>query len=105
VSGIERRLQTVGDSVKWRAFIPPQLLSALLFGCSSLPSEPIIEYRTVEIVRDRYVAVPERMTVPVDTVQLAEDFDVYALGAAYKMQKVRIEQCNGQLAEIAGLKE
>ena len=89
------------------AIILLKLLGVALLGqgCSGLPPEPIIEYRTVEIVRDRYVAVPERTTVPVDTVQLAEDFDLYSLGAAYKMQRVRIEQCNGQLAEIAGLKE
>jgi len=60
-------------------------------------------YETVEVVRDRYVAVPERMTAPVEIVELSGNFDVFELGAAYSQQRTRTIQCNGQLAEIAGL--
>jgi hypothetical protein len=62
-------------------------------------------YETVEVVRDRYVPVPERMTAPVEIVDLSGNFDVFELGAAYKAQRIRALQCNGQLAEIAGLTE
>lgn len=79
------------------------LLAALVQGCASLPPEPITVYKTVEVVRDRIVSVPEWMTQPVEIIELSPDFDLPELGAAYKAQKVRAEQCNGQLAEIAGL--
>ena len=55
------------------------------------------------MVRDRYVSVPESLTQPVEIVGLSEDFDVYELGAAYKAQRVRAMQCNGQLSEIASI--
>lgn len=54
-------------------------------------------------MRDRIVTVPERMTAPVEIIELSPDFDVYELGAAYKAQKVRALQCNGQLQEISQL--
>jgi len=70
----------------------------------------IVEYETVEVVRDRFVPVPETLTRPVEIVELEDNggsrnADTLQLGAAYKMQKVRAEQCNGQLAEIATLNE
>lgn len=71
-------------------------------GCAATP-EPVYVYKTVELFKDRYVPVPERMTAPVEIVALSENFDVYELGAAYKAQQVRALQCNGQLAEIAAL--
>ena len=55
------------------------------------------------MIRDRYVSVPAELTTPVEIVTLSDDFDVYALGVAYKAQRVRAMQCNGQLVEIAGL--
>jgi hypothetical protein len=54
-------------------------------------------------VRDRYVSVPAAMTAPVEIVDLSSSFDVFELGAAYKAQRIRALQCNGQLAEIAKL--
>ena len=77
------------------------LLTILSVGCAT--PEPIYVYETVEVVRDRYVQVPDTLTQPVEIVGLSEDFDVYELGAAYKAQKVRAMQCNGQLTEIASL--
>jgi len=71
-------------------------------GCAATP-EPIYVHTVEEIYVDRYVPVPERMTQPVEIVELSRNFDVYELGAAYRAQKVRASQCNGQLAEIAGI--
>jgi hypothetical protein len=51
------------------------------------------------------VSVPESLTKPVEIIELSPDFDVYELGAAYKAQKVRALQCNGQLSEIATINE
>lgn len=73
-------------------------------GCSSLPPEPITVYETRTLYQDRYVPVPERMTTPVEVIELSPDFDLPELGAGYKACKVRVQQCNGQLAEIATLK-
>jgi len=70
-------------------------------GCAA--PKPITVYETKEVVRDRYVPIDPSLTAPVDIITLSEDFDLYALGAAYKAQRVRAEQCNGQLAEIAKL--
>jgi hypothetical protein len=78
------------------------LIAVFASGCAATP-EPIYVYETVEVVRDRYVSVPEAMTKPVEIVELSADFDVYELGAAYKAQKVRALQCVGQLNEIARL--
>jgi len=77
-------------------------LSLTIFA-SGCASEPIYVYETKEVVRDRYVAVPAELTKPVEIVELPDGFDVYELGAAYKSQKVRAMQCNGRLAEIAGI--
>lgn len=71
-------------------------------GCSATP-EPITVYETVTLYQDRYVAVPDRMTAPVDVPQLSPDFDVFELGAVAKAREVRLLQCNGQLSEIEGL--
>lgn len=70
---------------------------------------PVIpEART--LYQDRYVSPPERMTKRVEIIDLPENFlelpDEEALaasGAAYKMQRTRAKQCNGQLTEIEGL--
>jgi hypothetical protein len=86
-------------------FLLTLLAAVLLSGCAGLPPEPIVEYRTVEIVRDRYVSVPEWMTAPVEIVELSADFDLPELGAAYKSQRIRAQQCNGQLVAIAKLRE
>ena len=57
------------------------------------------------LTKDRIVSVPESLTKPVEIIELSPDFDVYELGAAYKAQKVRALQCNGQLSEIATINE
>ena len=77
------------------------LLTTLSVGCAT--PEPIYVYETVEVVRDRYVQVPDTLTQPVEIVGLSEDFDVYELGAAYKAQRVRAMQCNMLLSEIAAI--
>jgi len=89
--------------VKPNSLLPTLLAAGLLAGCAGPQPEPIIEYRTVEVVRDRYVQVPEWMTVPVEIIELAADFDLYELGAVSKAREVRLDQCNGQLAKIAEL--
>jgi hypothetical protein len=45
------------------------------------------------------------MTAPVEIVELSQDFDLPELGAAYKSQRIRALQCNGQLAEIRDINE
>ena len=76
----------------------------MIFGSGCATTERIvIEYETIELVRDRYVSVPERMTKPIETIPLSTDFDVFELGAVAKARKIRIQQCNGQLAAIASL--
>jgi hypothetical protein len=81
------------------ALIALPLIAAFASGCAATP-EPIYVYETVEVVRDRYVTVPERMTEPVEIIELSSNFDVFELGAAYKAQRIRAMQCNGQLLEI-----
>jgi len=83
-------------------------LIGLMSGCASKP--PIVEYETVEVVRDRYVSVPDELTRPVEIVVLEDNgglrnADTLQLGAAYRAQKVRALQCNGQLAAIRSLGE
>ena len=83
-------------------------LIGLTTGCA--PTKYITEFETVEVVRDRFVPVPEELTRPVEIVELEDNgglrnADTLQLGAAYKAQKVRAQQCNGQLAEIKSLKE
>lgn len=78
------------------------MIAASGFGCAA-PPEIITEYKTVEVVRDRYVPLPESLTRPVEIIELSPDFDVFELGAAYKAQRVRFLQCQGKLAEIAEL--
>ncbi|MHC4302247.1 MAG: hypothetical protein ACYS7Y_33730 [Planctomycetota bacterium] len=68
------------------------------------------QYETIEVVRDRFVPVPDALTEPVEIVELEDNgglrnADTLQLGAAFKAQKVRAQQCNGQLAEIKSLKE
>jgi len=79
-------------------------------GCSTTPEAcpAIPEART--LYQDRYVSPPARMTQRVEIIDLPENFlqmtDEEALaasGAAYKMQRTRAKQCNGQLAEIEDL--
>jgi hypothetical protein len=72
-----------------------------LFGCASNPPEVVTKYETVTLYQDRYVPIDPRLINPVEIVLLPVSFDTLALGAAYKAQKTRAMQCNGQLAEIA----
>ena len=78
------------------------MIAAFATGCAATP-ETITVYETVEVVRDRYVAVPEALVAPVDTIPLSQDFDVYELGAVAKAREVRLLQCNGKLLEISRL--
>lgn len=64
------------------------------------------------MIRDRYVEVPAEMTAPVEIVTLGPRAELesmtteerlFHVEAARKAQTVRALQCNGQLAEIAGL--
>lgn len=70
---------------------------------------PVIpEART--LYQDRYVSPPDRMIQRIEIIDLPPGFlemtdeeALAAAGAAYKMQRTRAKQCNGQLAEIEGL--
>lgn len=70
-------------------------------GCAATPEPIYCEPVTLE--KDRIVPVPEFLVKPVEIARLSADFDVYELGAAYQYQTVRLEQCNGRLAEIGNL--
>ena len=83
-------------------------LIGLMTGCGT--TKVIVEYETVEVTRDRFVAVPPALTRPVEIVELEDNgglrnADTLQLGAAYRAQKVRAAQCNGQLASIKKLGE
>lgn len=71
-------------------------------GCATIP-EPVYVYRTVEVVRDRYVPLDSWLTEPVEVPQLSDNFDVYELGAVAKAREVRLLQCNDQLATISSI--
>lgn len=92
-------MKWIRTGLKWTALL---LLTLSVAGCATTP-EPIYIYKTVEVVRDRYVPIPESLTQPVEIVELPEGFDVYQLGAAYKAAVVRLHQCNGFLTEIASI--
>ena len=81
-------------------------LIGLTSGCAS--KKVLTEYEVREVWRDRFVNVPAQLTNPVEIVELEDNgglcnADTLQLGAAYRAQKVRAQQCNGQLAEIANL--
>lgn len=76
-------------------------LLILLTGCAT--ERVVVEYETAEVFVDRYVPVPESLTKPVDIVDLPENPDTITLGSAYKTQKTRARQCNGQLEAIRNL--
>ena len=76
-----------------------------LSGCGTTPPRVITEYKTVTVYLDRYVPLPEYLVAPVEQVQRPVESDTVALGAALKACLVRIEQANGQLAEISALTE
>jgi hypothetical protein len=74
-------------------------MTVFVTGCATKP----IEYcEPVTLYQDRYIPIDESLTQPVEVVGLPADFDLIDLGVAYKANRVRIEQCNGRLAEIAG---
>ncbi len=84
-------------------------LTGLMTGCASEP-RVVVEYETIEVARDRFVPVPRALTAPVEIVELEDNgglrnADTLQLGAAYRAQKVRAAQCNGQLAAIQKLGE
>lgn len=84
-------------------------LIGMTTGCATEPKY-VTEYETITVSRDRIVPVPESLTKPVEIVELPDNggfrnADTLQLGAAYKAQKVRAKQCNGQLLEISKLKE
>ena len=78
-------------------------LLILLTGCAT--PDPIVKYEVREVVRDRYIALPENMTKPCETVELPEVVDTLALGAAYKQLSIRMRACNSRLDEIRSLGE
>lgn len=79
------------------------MLSLPIFAAGCATTEPVYVYETVEVVKDRYVAIPAVMTQPVEIVSLTDDFDLIDLGVAYKLQRTRAMQCNMMLSEIASL--
>jgi hypothetical protein len=82
-----------------------------LIGCTTAPkivSEPEI----IEVPVDRYVAIDPALTKPVPIAELPprEEFEAMSgkeklihLGVLYQFQRVRAQQCNGQLLEISKL--
>lgn len=73
----------------------------LLSGCAT--PEPIIQYETVTVYRDRYIKPPAGLTKPCELVELPAVVDTLALGAAFKAQAIRMKACNAQLQELAKL--
>jgi len=62
----------------------------------------------VEVIRQVYVPVPEKLTAPVPVAELPDNggfrtADTLQLGAAFRSQTVRVNQCNDKLAAIAAL--
>jgi hypothetical protein len=83
-------------------------LTGLTTGCAT--ERVVTVYEPVEVYRDRFVEVPDNLTEPVEIIELPDNggfrnADTLQLGAAFKAQRVRAEQCNGQLAEIARLND
>jgi hypothetical protein len=85
------------NAARWMILCPLILLN----GCAT--PEPIVQFETVEVTRDRYVSIPDELTQHGELVELPETVDTLGLGAAYKMQRVRAQQCYGQLDEIRAL--
>lgn len=72
------------------------------------PPEIRTEYQTIEVIRQVYVPVPAKLTAPVPLAELPDNggfrtVDTLQLGAAYRTQTVRINQCNEKLSAIAAL--
>jgi len=79
------------------------LLSMIVSASGCATTEPVTYCEPVTLYADRFVAIPTQMTQPVEIIVLSRDFDLPELGAAYKAQRVRAQQCNGRLKAIAEL--
>ena len=79
-------------------------LALSLSGCAT--DKIVTVYKTVTVYQDRYIEIPEALTQPVEIVQPPDgDIDTIDLRVMYLAQKTRARQCNGQLAEIANIKD
>ena len=79
-------------------------MMGLGIGCANNPQT--IEYcEPVTLYEDRYIAIPDDLTAPVEVLDLPADFDLIDLGVAYKANRTRALQCNGRLAEISNITE
>lgn len=76
-------------------------LMTSLAGCAT--PDPIIQWRTQVLVKDRYIPIPTGLTKPCEQVELPETVDTLSLGAAYKALAVRMQECNARMNEIRGL--
>ena len=79
-------------------------------GCSTVPEapEPIYIHTVETVIEDRYVPITGDKVKPVEIIDLPPGFltlsdeeAVRALGFAFVDQRVRAEQCNGQLNQIS----
>lgn len=76
-------------------------LIGLLSGCGNNPPKIVPVYKTVEVVRDRYVKPPEELVEPVTIVVLPNPLTAIDLRTGFLEQREAAKLCNGQLAEIA----
>lgn len=86
------------------------MISILGIGCTK--NKPIIKYETVEIIRDRYVAIPASLTEHEGVAELPprEEWDelpgkdkLITLGVLFHYNRTRALQCFGNLDEIRSL--
>ncbi len=59
-------------------------------------------YKTVEVVKDRYIPVAPALTTPVEIIYAPDgDVDTIDLRVMYESQREQAKICNGQLSAIA----
>lgn len=80
-------------------------LMIFLHGCATTPGtcEPVVQYETRTVYQDKIVPVPEHMLPAVEVPELEYGSDTYALAAAFKQCKIRLQQANGLLDGVRSL--
>ena len=79
-------------------------LTGTLIGCTSCPpTKTVPEYETVEVVRDRYVAISDDLTQPAPRVYIPRGTPVSTnlLNAVCQANVEQLKLCNAQLKSIS----
>ena len=79
-------------------------LSGLLVGCANQPPQIITEYEILRLTKIVFVPISDTHTEPVPVEYVPDGpVDTIDYDVTLKSCQKRTQQCNGKLAEIAGI--